>query len=950
MTRDMSPTIGRTRRDARAQPVSRALGAACLLPALLTPTLGWGAPAMTETTLQEGLTPQPQQLTVREGTLVLRGAHLTVSLPPGPPHEACRQVVTAALEAAGVALRSGGAEAAGNGFVIGQGATLPALPTSGPAPEEAYVLAVGPQGIAAQGASAAGLLYAAQTLWQLLRLAGPGGRLPCQAVADWPEFRLRGMYIEGGQERFGRIVDADYLRDQIRRLSEFKLNALVIECYNLFPFHSFPQCADEGTLSPEACREIVAESKRWHVTLIPSLQTLAQAYELVWQCEAGVPYRESTAPGLICPSTPEVYPFIKGLYRDLLTLFDDAPLIGIGCSEIDMQWQGRYCPKCQARVAKGETVRDLLLGHAEKCIGAVDEVSAELGRPIRPMMWGDEFYMYGPGRDWVGLERIPKDTVMGFWKYWPDYNGIAGLMSRGYDVLGVSAMYNHTFYLADLSPADPKKSWPAMEQAGVVNIAGMVQAADAARRAHPDREFLGAVTASFSKHRLRAFDSIWYGFALNGHCQWSHSTRPLAEYQPAFTRAFARHYYDARTDDAAAALASAWERLDHSKSLLELANQTLHDVVGVYDTQEAGYADNTFADAFHRCGELIGPEGLPQPKLATIRENARRVEAEATDAQAAIEAQRAHVGAVRELSDLWLAGEQIAAHAERQQLMIDTQVALGRTAAAGKPPTAADLSDLTARWTAQRERVERIAERVSRLYSRGDPCGLESLLHDVRAIEAYVAEPAPLSPGEGATVLLDEPFAALDPQRWIVRGEPKIVAGRLETRAPGGWPNYCGVTTRQVFALEDKRPLVVEFELTPLQIGIDSQLFGSGNPAGDLAYQFSFYGPRTRFGVYTQCAAPAAGEGEKGWKPRGTSPAITVGKTYRVQARITRHSFRATVHEAGQARWQPPLWDTLALPMDELAETRFLFADVEPPGATAATRWGPIRVWRAGGP
>ena len=71
---------------------------------------------------------------------------------------------------------------------------------------------------------------------------------------------------------------------------------------------------------------------------------------------------------------------------------------------------------------------------------------------MRPLIWADEFYMYGPGKDWVGIERIPRDTVMGYWKYWPDYAGIGGLLERGYDVLGISAMYNHTFYLADLSP------------------------------------------------------------------------------------------------------------------------------------------------------------------------------------------------------------------------------------------------------------------------------------------------------------------------------------------------------------------------------------------------------------------------------------------------------------------------------------------------------------------
>ena len=50
---------------------------------------------------------------------------------------------------------------------------------------------------------------------------------------------------------------------------------------------------------------------------------------------------------------------------------------------------------------------------------------------------------------------------MGYWKYWSDYSGIGGLLERGYDVLGISAMYNHSFYLADLSPTSrPRPGLP----------------------------------------------------------------------------------------------------------------------------------------------------------------------------------------------------------------------------------------------------------------------------------------------------------------------------------------------------------------------------------------------------------------------------------------------------------------------------------------------------------
>jgi len=897
------------------------------------------------------LTPQPQRLTLGEGHFALAGREYLVELPGGSGNEACRDVLTTALTGSGVAAHP--SVAGSDLFVIGERGAIPDLPTEGHS-EDGYVLSITPKGVTARGASAAGLLYAAQTLRQLLRLSSEEGRLPCLTIVDYPEFRIRGIYVEGGQERFGKIVEKDYLLQQIRRLAEFKMNALVIECYNLFPYASFPACADEGTLSEEDFREIAAESKRYHVTLIPSLQTLAQAYELVWTREEGVPYREATAPGLMCPSNPDIYPFIKELYRDLLVRFDDTPIIGVGCSEIDMQWQQRYCPACQRRIDAGETVRDLLLGHAEKCIAAVKELAAELGRDVRPLMWGDEFYMYGPGKDWVGIERIPQSTVMGYWKYWADYDGIDGLLQRGYDVLGVSAMYNHTFYLADLSPEDPAKSWPSMEQTGTRNITEMLREADKADRTNSDAEFWGVATASFSKHRLRAFDSIWYGFALNGHAAWSRPTRGLDEYQEAFTRAFTRHYYDARTEESADALAQAYVRLDRCKSRLELANQTLHDVVGVYDTQEAGYQGNTLMDAFRKCHELTTAEGEPEPALANIRQSAAGIATEAAEVMTLLDAQRPHVGCVSELAYLWLAGEKIAAHAERQLLIIDAQSALAR--AEGQPIEVARerMATEANRWERHRERVERILRRTSHLYSRGDPLGLLALLRDLAAVETHLKHLAesgqPSAETSGREIPIDERFDALDEEKWIVLGDPRIGDGHLETRAPGGWENYCGIATRDPFDLLEERPLVVEFELTPIEMGRDSQLFGSAAETGKVAYQFTFYGSADRFGIHTQSAAELHGTWvsvEPGWKSRAWSPKVETATMYHVRAEITRRTWRVIVRERDESTWQPPLWDTGPVPMDELAQTRLVFADVEPEDSDGASRWGAIRIWRA---
>lgn len=911
--------------------------------------------AMAGTGLGPRLLPEPRELTRRAGIFVTEERSVRLRMPVGPEYAAAREVARHALRLAGAASIS--VSRARDGLLtIDAGAEMPPLPTDGIA-SEAYVLAIGRQGISARGATPAALMYAAQTLLQICRASAEGRAIPCLAVRDSPEFAVRGIYIEGGQERFGRIVQPDYLREQIRRLASLKMNTLVVEAYNLFPFASFPQCADVGSLTEAQCREVLAEAKRYHVTLVPSIQTLAQAHELVWTNDAGKPYREATAPGLICPSEPSVTPFIKGLYRDLLTRFDDAPLIGIGCSEIDMQWQSRYCPKCKARIDAGETVRDLLLGHAEKCIKAVEEVAAELHRPVRPLMWADEFYMYGPGHDWVGIERIPKSVVMGFWKYWPDYSGIAGLMERGYDVLGISAMYNHCFYLADLTPEFPKKSWPPMEQTGLVNIAGMVQDAAAAQKSRPASHFLGVATASFSKHRLRAFDSIWIGFALNAQMLWSKPERALDEYRDEFLVTAVRHLHDARTDTATLALADAYARLNACKALLETSNQTLHDVVGVVDTQEPGYIGNTVHGAWRRCGELLDADLTAGPELQRAHRYATVVVQEVKTLLPILDAQRSRVGDQVELENLRIAAEKISLHAQRQKLLIVSREALARAEASdgkggkGGKGGRRELSILAQHWYTHVSRVGDMRARLAYLSTQGDPLGFGPVLADAKAIAEHidrVSRRGPYGPQcSSAETFIDEAFSDLDPAVWEVLGEPELRDGGMETRAPGGWGKLSGVLTRRTFTLDVRKPVTVEFDITPRRIGVDSQLFAGADKPTDISFTFAMSCSGGRFSVHTQSARALKGawtDADPGWKQRCVSPEVKPGQRYHVRAEIRRNSWRVVMRAPGDSAWDMPFWDTKVVPMDAVAATRLVFADVEPNGSTGSTRWEALKV------
>ena len=443
-------------------------------------------------------------------------------------------------------------------------ADYPPAPPS-PHEQEGYSLRVGGHGVAVVAKTDAGLFYGVQTLIQLIEQSARDRRpIPGMTLIDWPTFDLRARYIEGAQEAGTVVITRANLEREIKLLARYKLNYLIIEIYNLAPFASFPYCADRTSLSPADWECLVELAHRHHVTIMPSLQSFGQMWQVIWSCDQGRPYREETAPGMICPSRSDNLKFLQGLYADLIRLFKYSSYVGIGCSEVrQFAWQDRYCPRCRERLNAGETYEDLYVKHVNDSAAAVTAAAREVGRAVRPMMWADEFYMGYGGKRWTGIDRVDQSIVMGHWQYWSseigvpgydrhDYDGIAGLLQRGYDVVFLSASFEFNTYLHDLSPDDPRDGkWAALLDSGIYNIADQAKWAAVHGTSGYSGKLLGGGCATFSQHDIRCWDTTWYAYALEAEYSWGDPGRALARLKDRFTRNFAATFYRARTRTAA---------------------------------------------------------------------------------------------------------------------------------------------------------------------------------------------------------------------------------------------------------------------------------------------------------------------------------------------------------------------------------------------------------------
>jgi len=608
-------------------------------------------------------------------------------------------------------------------------APSPALPTEDR--NEGYGLTVAGSGARIGAETEAGLYYGIQTLIQLAEQSMRDGPIPGMTVVDWPAFGVRIRYIEGGQSKGSVVVTRAALERTIRRMGRFKLNCLIVEVYNLAPFESFPYCADANTLSRSDWEFLVEFAHAHHVVIVPSLQSFAQMYDVLNTCPEGEPYSESTAPGLICPSRKENIEFLQGLYKDLLALFKHTPFLGIGCSEVGMQWKERYCPRCRARLDAGETLHDIYSKHVNNCIQAVDAAAAELARQVRPIMWADEFYMGYDNRRWEGIENIPKHVVMGHWQYWStyqnmpdydrhDYDGISGLLARGYDTLFLSASFEFNTYLHDLSPDEPMDGkWYALADSGIHNIADQAGWAFAhAREGHPGK-VLGGGCATFSQHDIRCWDTTWYAYLLQAEYSWGDPTRPLADEKERFTDTFAAAFYGATERSAAGAIADAWRQLDAAKSDIERNNYVIRDIIGEYDIHDTSYPGNDLVDSLKLIRQLQTSPQAPGREARDVRIRAEHVRDVAKSHRAKLASVMPQVRNRESLRFLIMAAGKIENHAVRTLYMLDQEEALARLAemgsAADRTGIRQDLDRLGARLTALQADTRLITDHVDRL-------------------------------------------------------------------------------------------------------------------------------------------------------------------------------------------------------------------------------------------
>ncbi len=282
------------------------------------------------------LIPEPQRLSVGDGTFALAPEKLVYIVNPDDPallfdvNEFFREV----KQVLGIDMNYGQTVKKSSVFIGYPGQdkkfdkiSEPYIRKLGQCGKEGYVLHIDPDRLILVANNDTGLFYGVQTLRQLVRGNRPGDRIPALDITDWPALKYRGWQDDISR---GPIPTMEFLKAEIRRMSYFKMNIFTLYTENVFKLKSHPGIAPPGGITAAQIKELSAYARKYHIDLVGNFQAFGHFGKILQK-----PYYAHLAetPSVISPAFPETYELLGDILREIASAYDSRFFM-INCDEV----------------------------------------------------------------------------------------------------------------------------------------------------------------------------------------------------------------------------------------------------------------------------------------------------------------------------------------------------------------------------------------------------------------------------------------------------------------------------------------------------------------------------------------------------------------------------------------------------------------------------------------
>ena len=272
---------------------------------------------------------------------------------------------------------------------------------------EEYRIQVSPHALSLAAGDLRGMIYGIFSLKQWI--SSELDSLPCGELSDWPDLAVRAYHLDFK----GSMWKQDVLLDRVKALAELKVNMLVVEYEDKFPYASHSGLVSPDALTKAELGEFLGLAKNLGLEVVPLLQCFGHVEYILKQpayAALGEDFEAGLAPhhlpsSQFCPLKNEAKALFEDLATELLAAHPDTLWFHIGADEArDL---GR-CPDCAA-AERQEGREELYLNVLRRACAFLEKGGKEA------MVWDDMF------RDMeLGKASLPKNLAFNYWLYYTD--------------------------------------------------------------------------------------------------------------------------------------------------------------------------------------------------------------------------------------------------------------------------------------------------------------------------------------------------------------------------------------------------------------------------------------------------------------------------------------------------------------------------------------------------
>ena len=242
-----------------------------------------------------------------------------------------------------------------------------------------------------------GLFYGAQSLKQIIRhqlLTENNLNIPWYYIFDYPSLEYRGWMDDISR---GPIPTTDFIKEQIRRLAEYKFNFFNLYTEHLFKLDEYPDIAPTDGLTAEEIQELTEYAKDYYIEFIGNQQCFAHAEKTLDN-----PFYDDIRDTRFNfnPGVEETYEFLETLLGETAQAYE-SKYFNINCDETEGLGNG-----------KAKSYVDSLGSENAYCqhINKVYDILQKYDKDV--MMWGDIL-----AKNPEMIKQLPEDIQFIVWSY-----------------------------------------------------------------------------------------------------------------------------------------------------------------------------------------------------------------------------------------------------------------------------------------------------------------------------------------------------------------------------------------------------------------------------------------------------------------------------------------------------------------------------------------------------